>query len=120
MELAKVQLQNQTLSTHMKGPIDCLAQLYERRGVRGCFTGMAPTVLRELSFGPYFVTYECISRLFGDRNITGPKVIFAGGIAGMIAWCSTYPAGNNLHSYRCPCRLKRTMNHHSHLHPLIK
>ncbi|KAG2225557.1 hypothetical protein INT45_013668 [Circinella minor] len=92
MELAKVQLQNQTLSTTMKGPIDCLAQIYKRRGVRGCFTGMAPTVLRELSFGPYFVTYECISRLSGNRNITGPEVIFAGGIAGMMAWCSTYPA----------------------------
>ncbi|KAI9274421.1 mitochondrial carrier domain-containing protein [Phascolomyces articulosus] len=94
MELAKVQLQNQTISTPtMKGPIDCLTQIYKRRGIRGCFTGMAPTVIRELSFGPYFVTYECISRVSGGgRDITGPKVIFAGGIAGMIAWCSTYPA----------------------------
>ncbi|KAI8145801.1 mitochondrial carrier domain-containing protein [Fennellomyces sp. T-0311] len=92
MELAKVQLQNQTHSTAMKGPIDCLTQLFERRGIRGCFTGMTPTILRELSFGPYFVTYECISRASGDHAVTGPKVILAGGVAGMIAWCSTYPA----------------------------
>ncbi|KAI9497839.1 mitochondrial carrier domain-containing protein [Zychaea mexicana] len=92
MELAKVQLQNQTHSTPMKGPIDCLTHLYKRRGIRGCFTGMTPTIVRELSFGPYFVTYECISRISGNRAVTGPKVIVAGGIAGIIAWCSTYPA----------------------------
>ncbi|KAI9468911.1 MAG: mitochondrial carrier domain-containing protein [Benjaminiella poitrasii] len=98
MELVKVQLQNQTKTTTMKGPIDCMRKLYATGGISNCFKGMIPTMLRELSFGPYFLTYEFICRAFTpdlkkgsvDYELTGPKIILAGGSAGIIAWCSTY------------------------------
>ncbi|KAG2192736.1 hypothetical protein INT46_000072 [Mucor plumbeus] len=100
MELVKVQLQNQTQKTSIKGPIDCLNKLYATGGLRYCFKGMLPTTLRELSFGPYFLTYEFICRIMAksDPNsvnndiyeLSGPKIILAGGSAGIVAWCSTY------------------------------
>ncbi|KAF7729631.1 hypothetical protein EC973_004004 [Apophysomyces ossiformis] len=99
MELAKVQLQNQTTvdSSKFRGPIDCLTKLYMAGGFRQCFKGMVPTTLRELSFGPYFLAYESICRALTPKGsshheITGPKVVLAGGAAGIVAWCSTYPA----------------------------
>ncbi|KAI7893711.1 mitochondrial carrier domain-containing protein [Mucor mucedo] len=98
MELVKVQLQNQTQSstvTALKGPIDCLRKMYSVGGIRYCFKGMVPTALRELSFGPYFLTYEVICRGLTPADspkyeLSGPKVILAGGSAGIVAWCSTY------------------------------
>lgn len=103
MELVKVQLQNQTQATAIKGPIDCLKSLYATGGIRYCFKGMLPTTLRELSFGPYFLTYEFICRAMTTSDpdsinnstyeLSGPKVILAGGSAGIVAWCSTYFAG---------------------------
>lgn len=81
MELVKVQLQNQTVGH--TGPIDCLRRIYTTGGLRACFTGIIPTAMRELSFGPYFVTYELTAGL-------GP--ILGGGLAGIMAWISTYPA----------------------------
>ncbi|ORZ14127.1 mitochondrial carrier domain-containing protein [Absidia repens] len=101
MELAKVQLQNQTTDS-IKGPIDCLAKLYSTGGIRMCFTGLTSTALRELSFGPYFFVYasihQALSSQFNDTSFEGDddenpiKVIMAGGIAGIAAWCSTYAA----------------------------
>ncbi|KAI8066995.1 mitochondrial carrier domain-containing protein [Gilbertella persicaria] len=100
MELVKVQLQNQTHTTTIKGPIDCLKQLYAVGGIKYCFKGMLPTTLRELSFGPYFLSYEFICRALtlsdpaskdnDTYELSGSKIILAGGSAGIIAWCSTY------------------------------
>jgi solute carrier family 25 carnitine/acylcarnitine transporter 20/29 len=93
MELAKVQLQNQT-SDAIKGPVDCLAKLYAQGGLRMCFTGLSATALRELSFGPYFLVYASIHQALSSEDDQNPvKVIFAGGLAGIGAWCSTYAAG---------------------------
>lgn len=98
MELVKVQLQNQAQSNSIKGPIDCLKKLYAKGGIMYCYKGMIPTILRELSFGPYFLTYEAICRALTDDahktyELSGLKVILAGGSAGIVAWCSTYFAG---------------------------
>ncbi|CEI92814.1 hypothetical protein RMCBS344292_07064 [Rhizopus microsporus] len=98
MELAKVQLQNQTTNTTaIKGPLDCLHKMYLTGGLRYCFKGMVPTMLRELSFGPYFLTYEIVTRSLAKPNqeLSGPRVILAGGVAGIAAWCSTYFADEN-------------------------
>lgn len=99
MELVKIQLQNQTTSKAITGPIDCLKKLYLKGGIPYLYTGLTPTALRELSFGPYFLTYEFLCRVLTDSDeeeLSGPKVILAGGSAGIVAWCSTYFAGNNL------------------------
>lgn len=90
-----MQLQNQIHSGTTRGPLHCLQKMYMAGGVRQCFGGMTPTVLRELSFGPYFVAYECAARYLAteeEKDLNAIKVIVAGGIAGIAAWCSTYPA----------------------------
>ncbi|KAI7870952.1 mitochondrial carrier domain-containing protein, partial [Spinellus fusiger] len=102
MELVKVQLQNQTTTGNAmkyRGPIDCISKLYTMGGIRQCFVGMGSTLLREASFGPYFLCYEYICRVLTPKEkqglpyeITGIKVVLAGGSTGIVAWCSTYPA----------------------------
>ncbi|ORX57005.1 mitochondrial carrier [Hesseltinella vesiculosa] len=95
MELAKVQLQSQTSGHTLKGPIDCLVQLYTKGGIRMCFTGLTATTLRELSFGPYFFFYASTIQYLAHspEDQEKPKdVILAGGVAGIGAWCSTYAA----------------------------
>ncbi|KAI8576996.1 hypothetical protein K450DRAFT_253866 [Umbelopsis ramanniana AG] len=114
MELVKIQLQNQTHTTTSKaslsaprytGPIDCFVKIFQKGGIRACYAGLTPTMLREISFGPYFVTFEVISRLLrslqpnpngklstNEDDLSGWQVVLAGGSAGIMAWCSTYAA----------------------------
>ncbi|KAI9280944.1 mitochondrial carrier domain-containing protein, partial [Umbelopsis sp. AD052] len=111
MELVKIQLQNQThtttskLATRYTGPIDCFMKIFQKGGIRACYAGLTPTMLREISFGPYFVTFEVISRLLrslqpnpngqlsaNEDDLSGWQVVLAGGSAGIMAWCSTYAA----------------------------
>ncbi|KAJ1982760.1 hypothetical protein H4R35_000119 [Dimargaris xerosporica] len=112
MELVKIKLQNQAPAANQvrypvlapscgqvqyRGPIDCAVQTLRRGGLRACYQGMGATMLREASFGPYFVSYELFC-----RHLTNPEgatttqnslaLIFAGGLAGIAAWISTYPA----------------------------
>lgn len=95
MELVKIQLQNQTTSKMIKGPIDCLQKLYMKGGITYLYKGLFSTTLRELSFGPYFLTYEFLTNngQQSKKELTGLQVILAGGSAGIVAWCSTYFAG---------------------------
>lgn len=115
MELVKIQLQNQTHTTNKSslsvprytGPVDCLLKIIRKGGIRACYTGLTPTILREISFGPYFVTFEVISRLLRsfqpsttpkiptEDDLSGWQVVLAGGSAGIMAWCSTYAAGKS-------------------------
>ncbi|XP_058147681.1 mitochondrial basic amino acids transporter isoform X2 [Dasypus novemcinctus] len=97
MELAKTRLQLQDAgpARTYRGPLDCLAQIYRREGLRGVNRGMASTLLREApSFGVYFLAYDVLTRALGcepgDRLLV-PKLLLAGGTAGMASWLSTYP-----------------------------
>ncbi|XP_042548719.1 mitochondrial basic amino acids transporter isoform X1 [Dipodomys spectabilis] len=97
MELAKTRLQLQAAgpARAYKGSLDCLAQIYRREGLRGINRGMASTLLRETpSFGVYFLTYDVLTRALrcepADRLLV-PKLLLAGGTAGMASWLSTYP-----------------------------
>ncbi|KAJ1970134.1 hypothetical protein IWQ62_000174 [Dispira parvispora] len=106
MELAKIRLQNQlpesTATTTrrtplLKGPLDCFIRTFRQGGIRACYRGMTPTVLRELSLGPYFVSYELFCRWLMPSDqpvdqISAWSLITAGGLAGITAWLSTYPA----------------------------
>lgn len=127
MELVKIQLQNQTHTTTSKpslgatrytGPIDCFVKIFKKGGIRACYAGLTPTMLREVSFGPYFVTFEVISRLLrslqpnpeaklsaNEDDLSGWQVVLAGGSAGIMAWCSTYAAGKTY--YPPPCLARR-------------
>lgn len=97
MELAKTRLQLQEAgpARTYRGPLDCLAQVYRREGLRGVNRGMVSTLLRETpSFGVYFLTYDTLTRALGcepgDRLLV-PKLLLAGGTSGIASWLSTYP-----------------------------
>ncbi|KAJ3160088.1 hypothetical protein HDU88_008360 [Geranomyces variabilis] len=103
MELVKIRLQNQREGglkkpgvPLYKGPLDCVRQIYIRNGIRGYYRGLGCTIIRETpSYGAYFASYELLCRLMippGEESAEpSPKLLFAGGAAGVVAWLSTYP-----------------------------
>ncbi|XP_056284794.1 mitochondrial basic amino acids transporter isoform X2 [Pseudoliparis swirei] len=101
MELAKTRMQLQGTGEKKpsrklyKNSLDCLARIYKREGVRGVNRGMVTTLLRETpAFGVYFLAYDALSRGIGfepDDRFMIPKLLFAGGMAGIASWLSTYP-----------------------------
>ncbi|KAL7748225.1 hypothetical protein RI367_006411 [Sorochytrium milnesiophthora] len=128
IELSKIRLQNQTDSKnslvqlrpgtpHFSGPLHVLRHLYKSHGIRGPFTGMAATLLRETpSYGTYFFAYELMCRLMAptppprhdplvdghlediepppvaSASLSNLQLLMAGGLAGVAGWMSTYPA----------------------------
>ncbi|RKP20915.1 mitochondrial carnitine/acylcarnitine carrier protein CACL-like protein, partial [Rozella allomycis CSF55] len=98
-ELAKIQLQNQVKKgdrNAYKGTFNCLSRIYRVKGFRGCFRGISATILRETpSYGAYFSSYEYICRKLskdGDSSQLNPMLLmFAGGMAGICSWITTYP-----------------------------
>ncbi|XP_053700094.1 mitochondrial basic amino acids transporter-like isoform X2 [Synchiropus splendidus] len=101
MELAKTRMQMQGTGEKKssrrlyKNSLDCLARIYRREGVRGVNRGMVTTLIRETpGFGVYFWSYDVLTRGLGcepnDRYMI-PKLLFAGGMAGIASWLSTYP-----------------------------
>ncbi|KAF9926857.1 hypothetical protein FBU30_003647 [Linnemannia zychae] len=109
MELSKIRLQNQDqdsgfskanakgLPTNFyKGPMDCFKQTYRQGGLRACYRGLWSTILRETSYGPYFLSYEILCRALtpeGQRtqDLSSARLVVAGGFAGILGWLSTYP-----------------------------
>ncbi|KAK3814253.1 MAG: mitochondrial carrier domain-containing protein [Benniella sp.] len=105
MELSKIRLQNQdqgsmsgggTNKTFYKGPMDCFKQTYRQGGLRACYRGLWSTILRETSYGPYFLSYEIFCRALtpeGQRtqDLSSSRLVVAGGFAGIAGWLSTYP-----------------------------
>lgn len=106
LELGKIQMQNQGVRgpgggavTHSldRGPIGVLRRIYLQRGIAGCFRGITPTILRETpSYGVYFASYDALCAALtrpGESVDALPpgRLLFAGGISGMLGWISTYP-----------------------------
>lgn len=101
MELAKTRMQMQGTGEKKssrklyKNSLDCLARIYKREGLWGVNRGMVTTLIRETpAFGVYFLVYDVLTRSLGcepeDRYMI-PKLLFAGGMAGIGSWLSTYP-----------------------------
>ncbi|KAG0314886.1 hypothetical protein BGZ99_007788 [Dissophora globulifera] len=105
MELSKIRLQNQDQAivskgsaggTFYKGPMDCFKQTFRQGGIRACYRGLWTTILRETSYGPYFLSYEIFCRALtpeGQRtqDLSSSRLVVAGGFAGIAGWLSTYP-----------------------------
>lgn len=102
MELAKTRMQMQGTGEKKKSArklyknsLDCLVRIYKREGVRGVNRGMVTTLIRETpGFGVYFLAYDVLTRSLGcepDDRYMIPKLLFAGGMAGIASWLSTYP-----------------------------
>ncbi|KAF9104061.1 hypothetical protein BGX27_010258 [Mortierella sp. AM989] len=107
MELSKIRLQNQDQGSgpksvaagksFYKGPMDCFKQTYRQGGIRACYRGLWSTILRETSYGPYFLSYEIFCRALtpeGQRtqDLSSGRLVVAGGFAGITGWLSTYPS----------------------------
>ncbi|XP_077444082.1 mitochondrial basic amino acids transporter-like [Stigmatopora argus] len=101
MELAKTRMQMQGTGEKKssrkmyKNSVDCLVRIYRREGLWGINRGMVTTLIRETpAFGFYFLAYDVLTRRLGcepeDRFMI-PKLLFAGGMAGIASWLSTYP-----------------------------
>uniref|UniRef100_A0A1A7Y5K3 Mitochondrial basic amino acids transporter n=1 Tax=Iconisemion striatum TaxID=60296 RepID=A0A1A7Y5K3_9TELE len=101
MELAKTRMQMQGTGEKKssrklyKNSLDCLVRIYRREGVWGVNRGMVTTLIRETpGFGVYFLSYDVLTRSLGceyDDPYMIPKLLFAGGMAGIASWISTYP-----------------------------
>ncbi|XJO73684.1 hypothetical protein BDV3_004626 [Batrachochytrium dendrobatidis] len=98
MELVKIRLQNQDKASAQlyKGPVDCLRKIVAKQGIRGLYKGLGTTIVRETpSYGAYFAAYELMTRMVlpKDADPTEPstRLLFAGGMAGVVGWLSTYP-----------------------------
>ena len=92
MELAKTRMQLQVSNNPVSGPIQCLRDIYKRKGYRGLFKGLGMTLLRDApSFGTYFLTYEALTRSSGSTPISTPYMLLAGGMAGSTSWVVSYP-----------------------------
>lgn len=102
MELAKTRMQMQGTGEKKKSSrklyknsLDCLERIYNREGLRGVNRGMVTTLIRETpGFGVYFLSYDVLTRRLGcepDDRYMIPKLLFAGGMAGIASWLSTYP-----------------------------
>ncbi|KAI9361245.1 mitochondrial carrier domain-containing protein, partial [Zopfochytrium polystomum] len=94
MELVKIRLQNQ--QNLYTGPIDCCRKIFRAEGLRGFYRGFHATLWRETpSYGAYFASYEVLSHMMTSKDqrldVPSPGLLMAGGIAGVIAWLSTYP-----------------------------
>ncbi|KAG7282062.1 hypothetical protein CRUP_023578 [Coryphaenoides rupestris] len=103
IELAKTRLQMQGTGEKKvsggrrlyKNSMDCLWRIYQREGLRGINRGMVTTFVRETpAFGVYFLAYDVQTRALGcepNAPYTIPKLLFAGGMSGIVCWISTYP-----------------------------
>ncbi|CAI2169746.1 16538_t:CDS:10 [Funneliformis geosporum] len=74
--------------------------IFFTKGIRGFYQGGLITIIRDApGYGVYFWAYEGLKRVLGvtmdnsGENVT--KLLFAGGMAGMISWGSIYPLGIN-------------------------
>lgn len=87
-------------ATKYSGTIDCLKKVYKEGGIRSVFKGTLVTLYRDVpSTGFYFVTYELLKK---EMNLTPNekeldmykvmKILFAGGMAGVVNWVIAYPA----------------------------
>lgn len=71
-------------------PQPSLPSLIRRLGVTGCYRGLSITALRDLGYGPYFGTYELVSRVGLEGEPSAVRKLLAGGCAGIVGWGSTF------------------------------
>ncbi|CAG8825043.1 894_t:CDS:2, partial [Racocetra persica] len=71
--------------------------IIQTRGIKGLYQGGLITIIRDApGYGVYFWTYEALKR---SLNVTSdnfdhynsPKLLFSGGMAGVLSWASIYP-----------------------------
>lgn len=80
-----------------------MRDVWRRGGLRGIYRGLGCTCIRDLGYGPYFFTYEVLNRFmltlhpvgaYGetDAKLSNVEMAISGGLAGVVAWMSTFGA----------------------------
>ncbi|KAK2467362.1 hypothetical protein APHAL10511_000597 [Amanita phalloides] len=87
-ELIKIRQQDQLVPT---STWNILIEIIREDGILGLYRGLAATILRDTSYGPYFATYEGTSRLISQTNVPWYAPLLAGGVAGIVGWIATFP-----------------------------
>mmetsp|Transcript_21910 Transcript_21910/g.89108 ORF Transcript_21910/g.89108 Transcript_21910/m.89108 type:complete len:262 (-) Transcript_21910:880-1665(-) len=94
-ELVKCRLQIQSQGhVAYQGPMDCTRSIIRNRGILGMYTGLTPTLLREVPGGlAYFTCYEVLKKSLTDvgKAPSQSTMLLSGGVAGVVYWGSTYP-----------------------------
>ena len=73
-----------------------IRKLYQERGIKALYRGYWATFWRDVpTFGAFFFVYDYLSRLF-IRNTDSEamkhfKLLWIGGLAGMVNWAPSYP-----------------------------
>jgi solute carrier family 25 carnitine/acylcarnitine transporter 20/29 len=72
---------------------ELLVSIIRKEGLVGLYRGFWVTFNRDfLSFGIYFYSYFKIKDCYEERNsLTNLKLLFAGGVSGVMSWLITYP-----------------------------
>ncbi|XP_072041356.1 mitochondrial basic amino acids transporter-like [Amphiura filiformis] len=105
MELAKIRMQMEGVgkspaelkhgAVRYNGSIDALVKIYKQENIKGCYRGMASTVIRDSAFGIYFVCYEFLceqlTKLRADNSRSMLVSITAGGLTGIVSWAVVFP-----------------------------
>ncbi|XP_077996312.1 solute carrier family 25 member 45-like [Glandiceps talaboti] len=105
IELVKIRLQMQTHrrgssmvgqgSTTYKGPIHCISTIFKSEGIRGCYRGLTPYMMREAPGNAiYFLAFDVLCRKLtfeGQQRPSTWALLLAGGSAGSIYWVLITP-----------------------------
>jgi len=105
IELVKIQMQSLSVDgtkARYNSVFHAIKDVHRQRGLAGFSRGMVSTVIQDVpSFGCYFVAFEFLNsaetrRVFTNKSHENnfkdtAQILVAGGIAGQIAWISTYP-----------------------------
>mmetsp|Transcript_13956 Transcript_13956/g.21120 ORF Transcript_13956/g.21120 Transcript_13956/m.21120 type:complete len:297 (+) Transcript_13956:42-932(+) len=100
MELVKIQMQVQyedSSKARYKNPLDCMVQIYKKRGIAGIYRGTTSTLVRDVpGSGVYFAGYEIIKRMFIPKDGTAADLqpwhyFMSGGLAGLSGWMFMLP-----------------------------
>lgn len=85
-------------STESRGMVEVIRDVWKQGGLRGIYRGLGCTCIRDLGYGPYFFSYEVINRYLvslrprTDEGLTSMETALSGGLAGEVAWVSTFGA----------------------------
>ncbi|XP_075041739.1 mitochondrial carnitine/acylcarnitine carrier protein-like [Mixophyes fleayi] len=91
-----LQAQANSLLKPFSGPVDCARQLYRKQGIRSLYRGTILTLLRDIpATGMYFMSYEWTKEMMSQgksvSDLSVPRILFAGGVAGVCNWLVAIP-----------------------------